>query len=306
VRSVPVLLQNDGFDIPETPAEALDALSPVLVSAAKFVVAFLVVYLLGRLVVVRFADRAMKARGFDATIRSLAENVVGALVFFAALAVALTLAGFGTFLAAFATLGGALALALGFAAQDLVGNFVAGVFILKDRPFEVGDWIEQDDVVGRVTDIDLRVTTVKTFDNEKITVPNSELANNPLKNPVAYDKLRQKFVFGIGYEDDIDHAKAVILDEASNQEEILADPAPDVRVTELADSYVGLQTRFWMDNPSRSGFTTIRSDFVQAVKERCDAEGIDMPYPYVEVIGGIDVDMDGELATRELQQPADD
>jgi small-conductance mechanosensitive channel len=301
----PLLLQNDGL-IPGSVDEALEMYPDLLGAVATFLVAFVVVYLLGRLVVVPLTNRAMQARGFDATIRSLAEDVVGALVLFAALAVALALAGFGGFIAAFATLGGALALALGFAAQDLVGNFVAGVFILKDKPFEVGDWIEQGDVVGRVEDIDLRVTTVRTFDNEKITVPNSELANNPLKNPVAYDRLRQKFVFGIGYEDDIDHAKEVILDEASKEPEILDDPAPAVRVTELADSYVGLQTRFWMDNPSRSGFTAIRSDFVQAVKERCDAEGIDMPYPYVEVVGGIDVDMDGELATRRLETSADD
>ncbi|MFC5972023.1 mechanosensitive ion channel family protein [Halomarina salina] len=298
--------ESDGFTVPETPAEALDAFSGVITAAGKFLVAFVVVYLLGRFVLVPLTKRAMKARGFNATIRSLADDVLSAVVLFAALAIALTLAGFGTFLAAFATIGGALALAVGFAAQDLMGNFVAGVFILKDKPFEVGDWIEQDDLVGRVEDIDLRVTTVRTFDNEKITVPNSELADNPVKNPVAYDKLRQKFVFGIGYDDDIDHARRVILDEASKQGEILDDPAPDVRVTELADSYIGLQTRFWMDNPSRSGFTTIRSDFVQAVKERCDAEGIDMPYPYVQVVGGLDVEMDGELATQQLQPSADD
>ena len=301
-----LVLQQDGPTFPSSFDEVVEMYPGVLGAIVTFVVAFVVVYLVGRLVVVPLAKRALKARGFNATIRSLAEDVFGAVVLFAALAVALALAGFGTFLAAFATIGGALALALGFAAQDLVGNFVAGVFILKDRPFEVGDWIEKDDIVGRVEDIDLRVTTVRTFDNEKITVPNSELADNPVKNPVAYDKLRQKFVFGIGYEDDIDHAKRVILDEASKQDEILADPAPDIRVTELADSYVGLQTRFWMDNPARSGFVAVRSDFVQAVKERCDAEGIDMPYPYVQVVGGLDVEMDGELATQRLQSSADD
>ena len=300
-----VVLQ-DGPVFPGSFDEAVEMYPGILGAIGTFLVAFVVVYLVGRVVVVPLVKRAMKARGFNETIRSLAEDVLAALVLFAALAVALALAGFGTFLAAFATIGGALALALGFAAQDLVGNFVAGVFILKDKPFEVGDWIERDDIVGRVEDIDLRVTTVRTFDNEKITVPNSELADNPVKNPVAYDKLRQKFVFGIGYDDDIDHAKRVILDEASEQTGILADPAPDVRVTELADSYVGLQTRFWMENPSRSGFAAIRSDFVQSVKERCDAEGIDMPYPYVEVTGGLDVEMDGELATRRLRSTADD
>ncbi|WP_368409318.1 mechanosensitive ion channel family protein [Halomarina litorea] len=276
-------------------------LSGVIEGAAKFIVAFIAVYLLGKLVLAPLARRALKARGFNESIRGLADSVVSVVVLFAAVAIAFTVAGFGTFLAAFATLGGALALAVGFAAQDLMGNFVAGVFILKDRPFEVGDWIEKGDLVGRVQDIDLRVTTLKTFDNEKITVPNSELANNAVKNPVAYDKLRQKFVFGIGYDDDIDAAKEVILEEARNLDTIMDNPEPAVRVTELADSYVGLQSRFWIDDPSRADFMKVRSDFIQSVKERCDAETIEMPYPYRELVGGLGVDVEGELQTTESQ-----
>jgi small-conductance mechanosensitive channel len=152
----------------------------------------------------------------------------------------------------------------------------------------VGDWIEWNDMSGRVEDIDLRVSRVKTFDNEQITVPNAELANNAVKNPVAYDRLRQKFVFGIGYDDDIDHAKSVIVDEARSNPDIMDDPAPDVRVTELADSYVGLQSRFWISDPSRADFARVRSNFVQAVKERLDAETIDMPYPYRQLTGAVE------------------
>lgn len=169
-----------------------------------------------------------------------------------------------------------------------MSNFAAGIFILKDRPFEVGDWIEWNEMAGSVEDIDLRVTTVRTFDNEQITVPNIDLTTNAVTNPVAYDTLRQTVVFGIGY-DDIDHAKAAILDEADASEPILADPAPDVRVTELGDSAVGLQTRFWIADPSRADFVRIRSDLVQAVKERFDADGIDMPYPYRHLTGTVDL-----------------
>jgi len=116
-----------------------------------------------------------------------------------AVAVAFTVAGFGSVIAAFSVFAGAIALAVGFAMQDLLANFVAGVFILKDRPFEVGDWIEWVDGEGRVEEIDLRVTRVRTFDNELVTVPNGTLANDAVTNPVAYDKLRQAIVFGIGY-----------------------------------------------------------------------------------------------------------
>ncbi|GAA0249450.1 mechanosensitive ion channel family protein [Haladaptatus pallidirubidus] len=263
--------------------------SNYVIPAALFLVTLVVVYLIGRSVLIPLISRVLKEQGHDPAVRSLAENVAGVLVWVLAIALAFTVAGFGGVIAAFGVFAGAIVLAIGFAAQELLGNFVAGIFLLKDRPFTIGDWIEWSDGEGKVEDIDLRVTRVRTFDNERITVPNGDLANDAVKNPVAYDKLRQKFVFGIGYDDDIDHAKAVILDEARQHDEILADPAPDIRVTELADSYVGLQTRFWIGEPGRGDFTRIRSELVQAVKERLDAEAIDMPYPVRTLEGSVEI-----------------
>ncbi|WP_129112893.1 mechanosensitive ion channel family protein [Halegenticoccus tardaugens] len=295
----PVLLQLPGW-LPDSQTVVADFVIP----AALFVVTLIAVSLVGRAVLVPLVGRVLDRRGHDATVKSLAESVAGATVWLLAVAVAFTVAGFGEVIAAFGVFAGAVALAVGFAAQDLLGNFVAGIFILKDRPFEVGDWIEQGDVVGRVEDVDLRVTRIRTFDNERITVPNGGLANNPLKNPVAYDTLRQTFVFGIGYDDDIDHATEVILDEAARTEGILDDPEPSVRVVELADSYVGLQARFWIADPGRADFARIRSDFVQAVKERCDAEAIEMPYPFRELTGSVEIG--GDLDASRTETPADD
>jgi small-conductance mechanosensitive channel len=278
----PVLLQS-------VQEEILTELRGYVDQAILFVLGFVVVYLLGSYVFKPLVNRVLRSRGFDDSVRSLGESVAGAVVVFAAIAVAFTVAGFGSFLTAFATFGSALALAVGFAAQDLIGNFVAGVFILKDKPFEVGDWIEWSGGSGRVRDIDLRVTRIQTFDNERITVPNGDLANDAITNPVAYDTLRQKFVFGIGYDDDIDHATDCVIEEAEAQEDILDDPAPSVRVTELGDSAVGLQSRFWIDEPSRSDFVRVRSEYVQAVKERFDEEGIDMPYVHRQLTGEVEV-----------------
>ncbi|AEN05903.1 mechanosensitive ion channel family protein [Halolamina sp.] len=265
------------------------ALSALVGRLVAFVVGFLLVWLLGRLVLIPLVLRLLEARGFTQALRGLTKSLANLLVVFAAVAVAFMAAGFPSFLTAAATLSGALALALGFAAQDLIGNFVAGVFIIKDEPFNVGDWIEWNDNAGRVEAIDLRVSRVRTFDNEQITVPNGELANNAVTNPVAYDKLRQKFVFGIGYEDDIGQAREAIVEEIAGLEGVLSEPLPDTRVTELGDSAVGIQARFWIDNPDRSDFVAVRSEAVQAVKERFDAEGIDMPYVYRQLTGEIDV-----------------
>lgn len=276
-----------------------------LIPTVLFLTTLIVVYLLGKTLLIPVVARILDNQGHDPSVKSLADNLLVVVVWVLAFAIAFTVAGFGSVIAAFGVFAGALALAVGFAAQDLLGNFVAGIFILKDKPFEIGDWIEVNDITGRVEDIDLRVSRVRTFDNERITVPNGELANNALKNPVAYDTLRQKFTFGIGYDDDIDRAKEVILDEAATNTDILADPEPSIHVTELADSYVGLQTRFWIGEPSRGSFTKTRSELVQAVKERCDAEGIEMPYPYRELVGSIEVD-EQEATTSTPSTPSDD
>ncbi|WP_053949050.1 mechanosensitive ion channel family protein [Halolamina sediminis] len=265
------------------------SLSALAGRVLAFVAGFLVTMLIGRVVLIPLLLRVLRARGFTEALRGLTKSAANALVLFAAVAVAFMAAGFPSFLTAAATLSGALALALGFAAQDLVGNFVAGVFIIKDKPFEVGDWIEWNDNSGRVEQIDLRVSTVRTFDNERITVPNSELANNAITNPVAYETLRQKFVFGIGYDDDIELAREAIVEEITAVDGVLTDPEVTTRVTELGDSAVGIQARFWIDDPDRGDYVAVRSEAVKAVKERFDDEGIDMPYVHRQLVGEVDV-----------------
>ena len=265
------------------------ALAGVLFSVALLLIGFVGVLLLGKFVFVSAVKRALRSRGFDGAVRSLASSVANAVVWVAAIAIGFTMAGYGAFLSAFAVFGGAIALAVGFAAQDLLGNFVAGIFILKDEPFEVGDWIEWDGNAGRVEDIDLRVSRVRTFDNERITVPNGDLANSAVTNPVAYETLRQKFVFGIGYDDDISQATDIIIEKAAAHEEILDDPAPSVRLVELGDSDVGLQCRWWISEPDRGDFVRVRSEYVTAVKKAFDGASIDIPYVHRQLTGSVEV-----------------
>ncbi|RAW44870.1 mechanosensitive ion channel family protein [Halorubrum sp. 48-1-W] len=265
------------------------AVTGILITAFLFVVGFVAVLLLGKVLFVPGVERTIESRGLDEAVKSLGSSVANAVVWVAAIAIGFTLAGYGAFLSAFAVFGGAIALAVGFAAQDLLGNFVAGVFILKDKPFEVGDWIEWEGNAGRVEDIDLRVSRVRTFDNERVTVPNGDLANNAVTNPVAYETLRQKFVFGIGYDDDIAQATDIIVEKAEAHEDILDDPAPSVRLVELGDSDVGLQSRWWIADPDRGDFVRVRSEYVTAVKEAFDEAGIDIPYVHRQLTGSVEV-----------------
>jgi len=245
-------------------------------AAIVFVVVAVLVYGIGKAVLVPLVNRVLSTRGLDAHARRPLKKVIG-------------VAGYGDFLQSLATVAAAATLAIGFAMQDVIANFVAGVFIYADRPFRIGDWIEWDDHSGIVEDISFRVTRVRTFDNELLTVPNSHLTDGVIKNPVAKDTLRLQFTFGIGYDDDVDQATDIIIDEAERHPNILTDPAPSVRLTELADSSVGLRSRIWIDNPSRADFVKIRSEYVKNVKEQFDDTGIDIPYPQRDLSGGLEL-----------------
>jgi small-conductance mechanosensitive channel len=263
--------------------------------AVQGIIVFILLYIVGKAFVMPLLDRTLDRRGLDTHAKKPITKVAFFIVVFIALAVAFGAAGRGNILTSLATIAAAATLAVGFAMQDVLKNFVAGVFIFTEKPFRIGDWIEFDDQSGVVEDISLRVTRLRTFDNELLTVPNSQLTDNVVKNPVDADKLRLKFVFGIGYDDDIEQATDVILEEARAHDGIMDDPEPSVRLTELGDSSVGLQSRIWISNPSRADFVKTRAEYVQNVKQRFDEEGIDIPYPHRTLTGGLEF-ADGPVA----------
>jgi small-conductance mechanosensitive channel len=241
-----------------------------------FVLTVVVFCLLGRIVVVPAVTRLLDARNVQPTLAKPAQKLTLAAVVFVAVAVGFAVAGFGNLLTPLAAIAVTLTLAIGFASQDVIGNPVAGVFLIADPKTRIGDWVEWDDRKGSIEDISFRVSRVRTFDSGLVTVPNSEPANTAIVNPAAKDELRITFTFGVGDEDDLDHAQRVIIGEAENHDDILDEPAASTRVTELADSYVGIQSRFRIDAPSRADFARIRSEYVQYSKR-----------PFLSVIGGV-------------------
>jgi small conductance mechanosensitive channel len=258
-------------------------------STITFLITLVIVYLLGQILVLPLLTRIFDAQELDRHLRSPIQKITRAVIVFVAFAVAFGLAGFGNILTSLATIGAAATLALGFALQDVIKNFVAGIFIFTGQPFRIGDWIEWDGYAGIVEDISLRVTRLRTFDNELLTVPNSHLTTNVIKNPVAKGTLRFKVVFDIDYGDDIQQATDIIIEEATSHEDILDEPGPSVRLTELDDSSVGLQARLWISNPDRTDYTRVRGEYVTAVKNRFDAEDITMPYPQRTLSGDLTI-----------------
>jgi small-conductance mechanosensitive channel len=253
------------------------------------ILAFGLLYLVAQAFVLPLIERILASRVADENARKPLQKVAWFAVMFSLLTLSFGLADYGGFLQSLATIAAAATLAIGFALQDVISNFVAGVFIFTDKPFRIGDWIEWNGNSGTVEDISLRVTRVRTFDNELLTVPNSDLAGGVVKNPVEGEKLRLKFVFGIGYGDDIEKATEIIVEEAEDHPDIMDDPGPSVRLIELGDSSVGLQSRIWIEDPRRADFVRIRGEYVTAVKQRFGEEGVNIPYPNRTIGGGLEL-----------------
>ncbi|MFC6874102.1 mechanosensitive ion channel family protein [Halobellus marinus] len=263
-------------------------LADAAAAAVVFAVVFLGIYAVSKIVVVPLVTRLLDRRGLDEHVRKPVVLVIYGALLFAAVAVAFAVAGFGNILIALSTVTAAATLAVGFAMQDVIKNFVAGVFIYTDEPFRTGDWIEWEGNSGYVEDISLRVSRVRTFDNEHLTVPNSQLTDGVIKNYDRNGTLRLKFTFRIGFEDDVDRATDIIVEEARKREGILEDPEPSVRLIEINEASFGLQSRIWISDPGGSDFLGIRGQFVQAVTDRFEEEGITIPYPHRTIDGSLE------------------
>jgi len=264
------------------------ALASAIGSAVVFTVVFLGIYVAGKLFGVPLVDRLFRRRGIDEHARKPIRLTLHGVVVLVAVGLAFALAGYGNILVALSTVAAAATLAIGFAMQDVIKNFVAGVFIYSDKPFRTGDWIEWESDQGFVEDISLRVTRVRTFDNEHLTVPNSQLTDGVIKNYDRNETLRLKFTFRIGFEDDIDRATSIILEEARATDGILDDPEPSVKLIEVNEASFGLQSRVWIRDPGGSDFLGIRGRFVQSVTERFEREDVTIPYPHRTIEGALD------------------
>lgn len=176
---------------------------------------------------------------------------------------------------------GAAGLAVGLALQGTLQNFAGGVMILLFKPYEVGDFIEAQGYMGTVKEIQIFTTHLLTPDNRKVIIPNSPLATNALTNFSAMPTRRIDFSFGIGYGDDIDKAKDILIKLAEKDERVLKDEnPPEVYVEALADSSVNLKLRTWVKSEDYWG---LWFDTQESVKKQYDNAGISIPFPQQDV-----------------------
>jgi small conductance mechanosensitive channel len=179
----------------------------------------------------------------------------------------------------FAIVGG-LSFILGFALQDTLGNIASGLMIMVLKPFDTGDSIETAGVSGFVDNMTIISTTIRTFDNQIIVVPNSKIWGDVITNVSAADTRRVDLVFGIGYSDNIEEAKRVLAIAVSEHPLCLKEPDAEIFVGELGDSSVNLFCRPWVKTPD---YWNVYWDLTGEVKERFDVAGISIPFPQRDV-----------------------
>jgi small conductance mechanosensitive channel len=175
---------------------------------------------------------------------------------------------------------GAAGLAVGFALQGTLANFAGGVMILLFKPYKVGDFIEGAGHMGSVKEIKIFTTILNTPDNKIIIIPNAQLSNSSLTNFSTMDTRRVDFTFGIGYGDDFDKAKKVLIDLINADERILKDPEPFIALSELADSSVNIVVRVWAKG---SDYWGIFFDMNENVYKSFAKEGLNIPFPQMDV-----------------------
>lgn len=218
----------------------------------------------------------------DDILFDLFNRFSGAIIYATAVVLALDILGVNVM--PFIAGAGVAGIAIGFAAKDTLSNLIAGVLLIIDRPFEVGDRIEVWSAPagsaswGDVIDIGLRATKIKTTDNIVIIIPNNEIMKRDIVNyTIISTKIRVRINVGIAYDADIEKAKDLIINVAKSVDWISKTPAPKVVVRNFGESSVDLQLRVWIDD-ARKRMDTI-SHVTDKIKAAFDKQGVEIPYP---------------------------
>jgi len=245
------------------------------------VIAAIAIFIVGRWVAKGFRSLTKKMldkRNVDPTITGFVRNLVymGLLVF----VIIAALGQLGIQTTSFIAILGAAGLAIGLALQGSLANFAAGFLMIIFKPFKVGDYIEAGGSAGTVEVIQIFTTTLRTPDNKTVIIPNAGVTGGNIVNWTVKGTRRVDMGFGIGYEDDIDKAKQIIIDVLSKDDRILKDPPMQIAVSELADSSVNFVVRPWA---TVSDYWGIYFDAMENIKKAFDEAGISIPYPQQDV-----------------------
>jgi small conductance mechanosensitive channel len=227
---------------------------------------------------VGLSTRALKRAKIDETLSKFLAPMVRWLILLLAVLACLSIFGIET--TSFAAVLAAAGLAVGLAFQGTLSNFAAGVMLLVFRPFKVGDVVNISGETGTVFEIQIFTTSMDTFDNRRIIIPNSGIFGATIENITFHSKRRADVEVGVDYSADIDRTRELLVQAASSVEGRLEDPEPAVILLSLGASSVDWSVRVWAPT---SDFGAVKQATIRAVKKTLDEANIGIPYPQMDV-----------------------
>jgi small conductance mechanosensitive channel len=259
----------------------LDTLMIWVTQYSVKLLAAILIFIVGRWISKRLSKllgRLLEKNNVDVTLIRFAENLIYYALIVVVIIAAIGQLGINT--TSFLTIVGAAGLAIGLALKDSLSNFAAGVMLILFRPFRVGDYVGAGGVNGTVKGITMFNTVLHTPDNQVIIVPNGMITSNVITNVTANDTRRVDLVIGISYDDEITKAKEILTGIINADKRVLSNPAPQIAVSELADSSVNLVVRPWVKSED---YWSVYFDLTEKIKTTFDKEGISIPYPQQDV-----------------------
>ena len=258
---------------------------PILSLLAEYaisIVTALAIIVVG-LVATSFASRwvrkiLLKAPAIDVTLATFLSNVVKYTLWI--LVIVTVLSQFGVKTTSIIAALGAIGLAVGLALQGTLANIAAGIMLLVLRPFRVGEYIEAGNISGTVKEIGLFTTELIRPDGLFVMSPNSQLWNTSILNYTRHPQRRFELVVGIGYDDDMAEARAILQSLAQAEERVLQDPPAVTFVRSLDESSVAVGLRVWTET---ANYLALSWELTELVKKRFDEAGITIPYPQREI-----------------------
>jgi len=233
-----------------------------------------------------FARTRISRRTNDPLMSKFLGKTIKIISLIIAIMLALRAAGLGGIATAILTAAGASAVVLGFAFKDIGENFIAGIILAFNRPFDVNDTVEIGDNFGKVKALEFRYTKLKTFDGKDVYIPNSDVLTTPVTNYTEDGFFRWNFIIGIAYEDNIEGAKETVMEALRKEPNVIEDEEHEnfVIEDELATSTVNLKVFFWVDTKDfRRMALTTKGNVVRAVKEALEDNGYYMPADIQEI-----------------------
>lgn len=255
--------------------------SGIIVQYSVNIISAIVILFIGNIVVKAISNsvtKVMEKKQMDPAVVSFISSLVRYMLFVIVLIAALGRVGVET--ASVVAVLGAAGLAVGLALQGSLANFAAGVLIVGFRPFKSGDYVEISGVAGTVEAIQIFQTILKTADNKMVVVPNGTVIGSPITNYSKHATRRIDHVIGVSYNADLKKTKEVLARVLEADDRILKLPAPTIGVVALADSSVNFVVRPWVKTDD---YWPVYFDTLEAIKEELDKEGIEIPFPQMDV-----------------------